>query len=532
MNCAKCGVALREGAKFCGKCGTTVAAQAGAPAAAPGPGISQGVRCPTCGTENPVGAKFCRKDGVSLGIAAAPNAGGSPAPAAPPASAPPVPPRAALAPTPQPARVAPPPPRAPAPRAAKSRAPLLIALGVVALAALGGGGFFAYQKGWVGNRQGVVAEQLNAKLGEAGIEGIQVEIDRAWTATLSGRVTTPDQSEQAEALVSESEDVADVDNDVRVVPDAKALLAGVSKLGLPGATRSENADGSVTWTKNAASLSLSIAGDKSLGIAGRQHGQPDQSALLTIDESGTVLITGEADISVAPVKELLSSVAGVVSVTDKTTQSAAYRMREADAALQAAGFPAVTARVEEDGVLVLSGAVPTPAERARAETVVTQQAGRDDVVRNVVEIREATLAAPSSGALAQLGAAAPSSQASQPAAGAPRARLSGLWIGDARGTLLSYGVNLRMVDAGVGQAAGESIYALNNQVICRGQLAVAQSDAGSTTLQDTIGQILNPACNFGGTLILKAQNDGTIYAEWMSKSRAGKVAYKAVLRRR
>jgi hypothetical protein len=28
------------------------------------------------------------------------------------------------------------------------------------------------------------------------------------------------------------------------------------------------------------------------------------------------------------------------------------------------------------------------------------------------------------------------------------------------------------------------------------------------------------------------QDDGSLYAEWMSKSRAGRVAYKGVLRRR
>ncbi len=374
------------------------------------------------------------------------------------------------------------------------------------LAALGGGGYFAYQKGWVGNRQGVVAVGLNQALEKAGLEGITVELDREWTATISGRVTTPDKSAQAEEIVGESEDVADVENDVLVVPDATTLSAAVAS----------QADDSFI---------LTIVDERSLRIAEKDGANPEQVITATIDESGALTLTGEMDRSPAA---LFNGAPGVRSVVDKTTKSAVSRKREIDSYLAAGGLAGVSATIAEDGAIVLSGAAPFASERDRAQTLVASQQGAGAVIRNEIEIREATIAAPSLGAT-QPQAAPQTQQPAQP--GAPRARLAGLWIGEARGTLLKYGVNLRLVDAGIGQVAGESIYAMNGQVICRGQLVVSEFGAAGVVLQDSLTQVINPSCQFGGTISLKLQGDGTYYGEWMSKNRAGKVAYKAVLRR-
>ena len=505
MNCPSCSTPVKDGAKFCGKCGAIIA-----PSAEASPASSQGNRCPTCGTENPPGAKFCKKDGAALGGAAAPTA---PAPSAAPASPPPAPrvaPAAPRAPIARPAQAAPRPPQA-APaalRAGKSRAPLFIALAVFVVAALGGGGVFAYQKGWVGNRQGVVAAGLNQALEEAGLEGITVELDREWTATISGRVTTPERSEQAEQIVSESEDVADVENDVLVVADATTLAAAV-------------------LSKGDNSFMATVADERSLRIIEKDGANPEQAVTATIDESGALTLTGEMDRSPAV---LFSGAPGVRSVVDKTTKSKAFRKREIDTYLQEGGLAGVSAMIAEDDAIVLSGGVPFSSERDRAQTLIASQQGAGAVIRNEIEIREATLSAPSLGTVPPPGAPRSQQQPAQP--GAPRARLAGLWIGDARGTLLSYGVNLRLVDAGIGQVAGESIYAMNGQVICRGQVVVSQFDATTVVLQDSLTQVINATCQFGGTINLKLQNDGTYYGEWMSKNRAGKVAYKAVLRRR
>jgi class 3 adenylate cyclase/tetratricopeptide (TPR) repeat protein len=57
MNCPVCGFANEAGRKFCGECGTPLAAA-----------------CPTCGTVNAAGMKFCGECGTQLTAAAQPNA--------------------------------------------------------------------------------------------------------------------------------------------------------------------------------------------------------------------------------------------------------------------------------------------------------------------------------------------------------------------------------------------------------------------------------------------------------------------------
>ena len=54
MNCPACGTANEAGRKFCGECGTLLAAP-----------------CPACGTSNAPGTKFCGECGTALGSAAA-----------------------------------------------------------------------------------------------------------------------------------------------------------------------------------------------------------------------------------------------------------------------------------------------------------------------------------------------------------------------------------------------------------------------------------------------------------------------------
>ena len=51
--CRKCGSELREGAKFCTKCGAAVASESM-------------LKCPVCGASVSEGAKFCNACGASL----------------------------------------------------------------------------------------------------------------------------------------------------------------------------------------------------------------------------------------------------------------------------------------------------------------------------------------------------------------------------------------------------------------------------------------------------------------------------------
>jgi hypothetical protein len=538
----------------------------GAKPATPAPIPTAGARCPKCGAENPPGAKFCRKDGTplaaggpSLGTAAiataaapAPAASAAPAPvataaaapvaatpAAAPARAAAAPPRPAQAP-PQAARPRPP----AAARARRSQAPLLAVLALVALAAVGGGGFYAYQQGWIGNRQATVAEALQQQLADAGLAGITIAVQKDWTAVLGGQVTTREQSEKAEEIARQSDDVKEIENEVRVVPDAAALLAAIGaaferNATAEGATPAAGADGSVTWTKGddvltlGASevsyvdgrdvLALSATAPGVLRVVARRPGTADQVVTAAIDESGRVTLTGESD---RPLQPLFADVEGVRAVDDQTLKTDAYRERAAGEALAAAGIAGVAVSVAEDDAIVLSGVVTTPAERARAESVVAASQGPGGVVRNQIGIGNL---APSYGAAA---VATPSGASAQPPATAARSPLVGFWIGEARGALLGYGVNLRIDQLAPGSLAGESIYGLNNQIICNGQLSVSEADGASAVLQDRITRVVSASCNFGGELRLRVQDDGSLYAEWMSKSRAGRVAYKGVLRRR
>ena len=55
MKCKSCGGSLNAGTRFCGRCGATV-----------GDTASDGIPCPLCGAVNQAGAKFCRQDGTPL----------------------------------------------------------------------------------------------------------------------------------------------------------------------------------------------------------------------------------------------------------------------------------------------------------------------------------------------------------------------------------------------------------------------------------------------------------------------------------
>lgn len=70
MNCGKCGQALREGVRFCEKCGARVAEPPPAPSAPPTPPAAAGpvkVRlCGNCGSSVISTARTCKWCGASL----------------------------------------------------------------------------------------------------------------------------------------------------------------------------------------------------------------------------------------------------------------------------------------------------------------------------------------------------------------------------------------------------------------------------------------------------------------------------------
>lgn len=62
LNCPKCGASIKEGQKFCAKCGTKIEIEKIVQPEKP----KDVIICPKCGTPNPITAKFCKKDGNLL----------------------------------------------------------------------------------------------------------------------------------------------------------------------------------------------------------------------------------------------------------------------------------------------------------------------------------------------------------------------------------------------------------------------------------------------------------------------------------
>ncbi len=368
------------------------------------------------------------------------------------------------------------------------------------LAALGGGYFVALRQGWIGKQPSQVAASLTDDLRETGASEVSVSVGDDFVATLSGELPSEEKKAQVLALAQSAPGVASVTDELRVVPDAAALRTQVAAL---------------LQEKGFTGVTAEVADDRTVRLSG------------TLDDPKVGAAASEA----------VRALPGVASVSESFTQSPAYRSQQLNEALQSASFTTVTASVGADGVTTLAGVVPSAADKERAQQLVTSQQGALAIVRNdIVVAGPAQPAAPA--AAARPSSAARPAAASQPAAAAqpaqpaaPRAHLAGLWVGVVKGTLLSYNVNMRLKDAGVGQLAGDTSYSLSNNVQCSGRMVVASITPELVTLNEELTQASLPTCQFGGQVKMAPQADGTYYVEWMSRTRQGKVAYKGTLHR-
>jgi osmotically-inducible protein OsmY len=229
--------------------------------------------------------------------------------------------------------------------------------------------------------------------------------------------------------------------------------------------------------------------------------------------------------------DAVRGVPGVASVSDGLSLSSAARAKQLNDALQAADFAKVTAAVGDDGVTTLSGTVASAADKERAQQLVMSQQGALAVVRNDIAVNAPAPATPPPHASTASTATKPAAPAPPAEPAKPRARLAGVWVGQVKGALLSYNVNLRLKDAGVGQLAGETAYSLGANVQCSGRVIVASITPELVTLNEELTQASLATCQFGGAIKMAPQPDGTYYVEWMSRTREGKVAYKGTLHR-
>lgn len=337
--CPKCGSGLIAAAKFCGRCGATITAaeavknvaedapaqggagsesavNAGDPeaaageAAATGPApVSDGIACPQCGAMNAVGAKFCKVDGASLtGDRAAP-------------------PR----PQPQIRSAASAMPHAAAGGGIGKYAPAFA--GVAALIAVGGGAFYAYWTGMIGDRPQQIAAQIEEKLAAAGFADVEVALDRTWMATITGEVTGADGHAAVLTLLGAEKEVKGVSDTLTVKPSAAEIRVAV----LSAINANEIDEGEVS-----------------------------------VDENGVVSISGIVD-SAQQRDGILTAaraIAGVTSVNDGTVKSAAWVTQDVNHALNLAGLGGVRATARHAaGPVTLTGEVASAADAARAAEV-------------------------------------------------------------------------------------------------------------------------------------------------------------------
>jgi len=360
MICEKCQTQLAGSPKFCPKCGAKAPGQRiPAPLASPDQGSGEvaltalarlndvqapvstatagsaapgDVLCPVCGTRNPATAKFCKKDG-------APLHGSAPTGAAAP-------------------------PRMPSRPAGERRFPpkAMVAAGgavVFALAGLTVGSL--YWTGYIGDRQGVIAQEINTQLGSKGLGNVKVLVDKQWRATAEGLVASATEKDLALAMIREHGQLKEPISDlIRVRP-----------------TRAE----------------LQVILDK----AAADTGIPQASA--QIDDTLTTITVGGADVGPETRPRIEQALNSALSTTGTSTQVrfvyAAPSAQTAAAAppthdetmtqavneqLHAAGLSGVSAEFAGAGRLRLQGTVSSREQHDRAVQVAASQAGVSGVV--------------------------------------------------------------------------------------------------------------------------------------------------------
>ena len=200
MICHGCKAEVAGNPKFCPKCGSQFdvsTVQATAPPiqamAEPAPAAvsvppQDSVICPKCGTPNLPTARFCKTDGTPLWGGASSQQPAAPLAAPPPASQPTAPRTHTAF---QPVQHA----------TSKSRKTILIVsmVGVVMLTS--GIGGYLYWAGYVGDRQGSVAQTLNSELSSKGLGSVKVTVNKEWKAAAEGLVASQAEKDQAMALL-------------------------------------------------------------------------------------------------------------------------------------------------------------------------------------------------------------------------------------------------------------------------------------------------------------------------------------------
>ena len=359
MNCDKCKAQLADNQKFCPKCGTKAPGEpmpgpqadpadkggeegplpadpklnqppalvSAATAASP---VEGDVVCPTCGTRNPKTARFCKKDG-------APLRGSAPTAASPRT-----------------------PPRPPKGWRHPSRS-IVVAGGAVlfAIAALTGGAL--YWTGYIGDRQGAIAQEINAQLGGKGLGNIKVLVDKQWRATAEGVVANSVEKDLALSLIKEHGQLKEPISDlIRVRPTRAELQTILSKaaadIGMPQLSAQID-DNLSTITVGGADFESEVRAKVEQAL---------NSALNAAGVSGQVQFVYRA--GPAP---------SVVAAAPADGETIALALNEQ---LQAAGLNGISAQIDTAGKVRLQGTVSSQEQHDRAVQITSSQTGVAGVV--------------------------------------------------------------------------------------------------------------------------------------------------------
>lgn len=359
MICQRCKAEVAGNPKFCPKCGTKFdvsTVQATAPPiqamAEPAPATvsvvpQDNVICPKCGTPNLPTARFCKTDGTPLWGGASSQQPAAPLAAPPPASQPTVPrTHAAFQPVQHPT--------------SKSRKTILIVsmVGVVLLAS--GIGGYLYWAGYVGDRQGSVAQTLNSELSSNGLDSVKVNVDKDWKAAVEGQVASQAEKDQALALLNQHKKLKVIDN-IRVKPSRADMEQRINK------ALAEAGMKQITAQIDAQLTTITL-NDPNLPPVERDRAEKLVIAA-TADAAGatSVKVAHATPTSQPPAPS--SKTEGAPSPPPTSIENGLSE------ALRREGLSGVSARVDANGNVNLQGAVATREDKDRAIRLALSQAG-------------------------------------------------------------------------------------------------------------------------------------------------------------
>ncbi|MBL8424900.1 MAG: BON domain-containing protein [Candidatus Accumulibacter phosphatis] len=230
---------------------------------------------------------------------------------------------------------------------------------VVAIAALTGGSL--YWTGYIGDRQGVIAQEINTQLGSKGLGNVKVLVDKQWRATAEGLVASATEKDLALAMIREHRQLKEPISDlIRVRPTRAELQAILDK-------------------------------------AAADTGIPQASA--QIDDSLTTITVGGADLGPETRPRIEQALNSALSTTGTSTQVRfVYTAPSAPTAvaappthdetmtqalneqLHAAALSGVSAEFAGAGRVRLQGTVSSPEQHDRAVQIAASQAGVSGVI--------------------------------------------------------------------------------------------------------------------------------------------------------